>query len=260
MTTFRTNHSRFDAIICDIDGCLSPETSDPLDLDALAKIAAYNRSAQERGDMPVLTLCTGRPQPFAEAMTRLTQNRTLPLIAENGVWMYVPGENVYEMDPAITREQKRAVRDAAEWLEEEFGPRGVSQQPGKSASVSLYHPDTEYLKSIQPRITEEFARRSWPMRVSMTWFYINCDLAHVNKGTGIARLVRRMGLDPKRLAGIGDTLSDVPIRENVAWFACPSNAAEAMRACADYVASGHEAAGVVEILKEIEAWRVQRDG
>lgn len=251
MTPFRTTHPRFDAIICDIDGCLSPETSEPFDLSALANIAEHNRLAQERCDRPVLTLCSGRPQPFAEAMARLTQNKSLPLIAENGVWMYVPGENIYEMDPAITIEQRRAVRDAAAWLDDEFGQRGVSQQPGKSASVSLYHPDTEYLKSIREPIRAEFERRNWPMRVSMTWFYINCDLAHVNKATGITRLIKRTGLDPKRLAGIGDTLSDVPIRESVAWFACPANAAPEMRSRADYIAQAHEAQGVVEILSKL---------
>jgi hydroxymethylpyrimidine pyrophosphatase-like HAD family hydrolase len=251
MNPFPTTHPRFDTVVCDIDGCLSPETSTPFDIDSLAEIAAYNRIAQEKRDRPILTLCSGRPQPFAEAMCRLTANATLPVIAENGVWLYVPGSNLYEMDEQITREDRKAVRDAAAWLEDQFGPRGVSQQPGKSASVSLYHPDTDYLKSIRPRIAEEFERRGWPMRVSMTWFYINCDLKHVSKATGIARLIRRAGLDKSRLAGIGDTVGDMPIRESVAWFACPGNAAAEMKARADFVASEDEARGVIEILQRI---------
>lgn len=248
---FRTSHSRFDAVICDIDGCLSPETSTPFDLVALSRIAEHNRLAQERQDRPVLTVCSGRPQPFAEAMCRLLGNVTLPLIAENGVWMYVPGANVYEMDPAITREDRRAVREAGIWLEEEFGPRGVQQQPGKTCSVSLYHADTEYLKSIGPVVAAEFERREWPMRVSMTWFYINCDLKHVSKKSGVERLLKRTGIDPRRCAGIGDTMSDKAIRDCVAWFACPGNAAEEIKEYADFVAGESEARGVVQILERI---------
>jgi hydroxymethylpyrimidine pyrophosphatase-like HAD family hydrolase len=249
--SFSTTHPRFDAVICDIDGCLSPESSDPFDVAPLQRIAEHNRLAQERRDRPVLTVCSGRPQPFAEAMCRLLGNTTLPLIAENGVWMYVPGENIYEMDPAITRDHLRAVREAGDWLAEEFGPRGVSQQPGKSASVSLYHPDTAYLRSICPAIADEFARRRWPMRVSMTWLYINCDLKHVSKGTGIDRLLARTGLRADRVAGIGDTPSDQIMLEKLAWFGSPANAAPEIRERASFVAERTEAAGVVQILERL---------
>ena len=245
---FRTTHARFDAVLCDIDGCLTPESSTPLDLHALGIIAEHNRRAQRDRDRPLLTLCTGRPQPFAEALTRLLANVTLPLVAENGVWLYQPGANLYEMDPAITREHRAAVREAAAWLESNFGPHGVTQQPGKSASVSLYHPEPAYLREICPAIEAQFAQAHWPMRVSMTWFYINCDLKHISKASGLKRLLATTGLSRERCAGIGDTPSDQAIRDNVAFFACPANADERIKAVADFVAGGSEAAGVVEIL------------
>jgi hydroxymethylpyrimidine pyrophosphatase-like HAD family hydrolase len=108
----------------------------------------------------------------------------------------------------------------------------VTQQPGKAASVSLFHPDTTYLRSIAPRIADEFAGRGWPFRVSMTWFYINCDLTHVSKATGIDRLAAHTGVAAERLAGIGDTASDLAIRERVGFFACPANAQPEIKAVA----------------------------
>jgi len=247
---------RFDVVFCDIDGCLGPESSGALDVASLAKVAEHNRRAQEHRDRPVVTLCTGRPQPFAEAMTKLIGNTTVPLVAENGVWVYDPAANAYLMDPAITREHRAAVRDAAAWLESEFSPSGVTQQPGKAASISLYHPEPDYLKTIAPRIREAFAARAWPLRVSMTWLYINCDLTHVSKGTGLDRVLEmlpaRLGggrpVERSRLAGIGDTPSDLAIRERVGWFGCPGNADAQLKPVADVVATGHEAAGVVELL------------
>ncbi len=222
-----------------------------MDVASLAKVAEHNRLARERRDRPVVTLCSGRPQPFAEAMCKLIGNLEAPCIAENGVWMYHPGENLYLMDPGITAEDRRAVREASAWIEGEFGPKGVQQQPGKSAAVSLYHADTEYLRSIAPVVEEEFQRRGWPLRVSMTWLYINCDLKHVSKGTGMDRLLRSVGVEKERVAGIGDTTGDMPIRERVGWFACPANAQDVIKGEADYVAEGEEAVGVVEILSRL---------
>jgi hydroxymethylpyrimidine pyrophosphatase-like HAD family hydrolase len=242
---------RFDAVICDIDGCISPESSAPMNAPALARIAAYNRLAQERGDRPVVTLCSGRPQPFAEAMCRLLANQTLPVIAENGVWLYHPRGIIYDMDPRITRDDLRMVQAARDWAEEELGPRGVVMQPGKHASISLYHSDTEFLRGLESVVREAFHSRGWRLRVSMTWFYINCDLVHVSKATAIQRFIEATGIPIDRLAGIGDTRGDLLVADNVAWFACPANAAEEIKPRADYVAQATEAEGVVEILERL---------
>lgn len=248
---FRTSHPRFDLVISDIDGCLSPESSAPMDVQSLSAIAAHNRLAIQRRDRPLVTLCSGRPQPFVEAMCRLIGNDRVPCIAENGVWLWDPRGNIYQIDPVITPEHRRSVREAAAWLEDRFAPRGVVQQPGKAASISLYHPDPGALRAICPEITEAFAENAWPLRVSMTWFYINCDLSHISKATGVRRLVERLGIPRNRLAGIGDTSGDLAIRDNVAFFACPANAEETIKPQADFIASQPEARGVLEILERL---------
>lgn len=241
----------FDAVICDIDGCLSPETSAPMNTAALGRLAQRNRRAIETGSGPIVTLCSGRPQPFAEAMCRMIGNDILPLVAENGVWLYHPDRNIYDRDPAITAEHLAAIGEAQRWVEVELGPLGVVMQPGKEASISLYHDDTAFLQSLQGRVETEFASRGWPMRVSMTWFYINCDLAHISKTTAIERLTKQTGLVRKRLAGIGDTLSDLAIRESVEWFGCPANADAQLKEHADYVSDKPEAEGTLDILEQL---------
>jgi hydroxymethylpyrimidine pyrophosphatase-like HAD family hydrolase len=242
---------RFDAVICDIDGCLAPESSAPFDTTMLARLAEHNRRAQEAGDRPVVTVCSGRPEPFAEAMTRLMGNRSVPAVAENGVWLFHPLDNGWDRDPAIRPEHIAAVHEAAAWVDGELGARGVVMQPGKVASISLYHRDTAYLRSLEGRVREEFERRGWALRVSMTWLYINCDLEFVSKSTGLGRLVKATGLRRERLAGIGDTPSDAAIAEHVAWFACPANADERLKERADYVSPKPEAAGVLDILDHL---------
>lgn len=243
---------RFDVVIADIDGCLIAERSTPFDLDALSLVRAHNQLAIERGDRPIVTVCSGRPQPFAEAMCRLLGNELIPCVCENGVWTYHPGTNRYEMDPSITCDHLEAVRELSAWGRETFGSRGVTEQPGKNASVTFWHADTRFLTDVVfPAAAARCQERAWPFRVSMTWLYINCDLAHINKGTGIDRAFGPLGIARGRLAGIGDTPGDKPIADRVGFFACPSNAHAAIREHAHMIASKPEAQGVVEILAHL---------
>lgn len=240
-----------DLVICDIDGCLSPEDTSPMDVASLARIAEHNRQSLELRDRPLLTVCSGRPIAFVEAMCRLLQNDLLPCIGENGVWLFDPAANWFEMDPRITPEHLEMVHEASQLLSRQYGGAGVRLQPGKSAAVSLWHRDPQYLRSICPEIRDEFARRGWPFRVSMTWYYINCDLTFIDKAGGIRRLLEKTGIDAARTAGIGDTASDRPIAETVARFACPANAADEAQQWAWYVSPHAEAAGVVDILQRL---------
>jgi hydroxymethylpyrimidine pyrophosphatase-like HAD family hydrolase len=246
----------FAAVICDIDGCLCPESSDPMDAASLAKLADHNRRAGEGLAVPI-TLCSGRPQPFVEAMCRLIGNRSLSCVAENGVWLYHPADHRYDMDPAITEDHLRQVESARAWVRQELGPLGVVMQPGKAASISLYHSDTALLESLRPRVVEVIREHNWPLRETPTWFYINLDLTHISKATGLDRMLDRMlGDAPLRdqpLLGIGDTLADLQIAEHVSTFACPSNAHEAIKAHADYVSPHAEIAGVLDILAHFGA-------
>jgi hypothetical protein len=59
----------------------------------------------------------------------------------------------------------------------------VVYQPGKSASMSLWHADTGFLMGLKPEIEVRVAREGWPVRVSSTVAWVNCDLRHVSKAT-----------------------------------------------------------------------------
>ncbi len=249
--TDQTTRRQFDVVICDIDGCLSPETSAPMDASALAKIAAWNRKAIEAADRPVVTLCSGRPQPFVEAMCRLIGNDSLPCIAENGVWIYHPDSNHYDLDPQILPEHLSAIREAEAWLHEKYAPLGVVQQPGKHAAISLYHQHERIIADIMPDLRPAFEERSWPIRVSRTWFYINCDLKHISKGTALDRFFKITGISRDRAAGIGDTIGDAAIADRVAWFACPANASDEIKPKAAYISKHAEADGVLDILAKL---------
>ena len=247
---FRTT-GKYDLVICDIDGCLSPESHESIDGPALSTIAEHNRQAIQSRDRPVVTLCSGRPIGFVECLCRLIHNTLFRCIGENGVWIWRPADNSFECEPAITEVHLELVHEARQLYRSLYQASGVIQQPGKSASIALYHPDTDYLRSIVPTIAEEFKKRDWPIRVSMTWLYINCDLQHVNKGTAIDRLLAETGIDAERTAGIGDTMGDRFIAERVSWFGCPANAEAEIKQSATYVSPHQEVKGVLDILERL---------
>jgi hydroxymethylpyrimidine pyrophosphatase-like HAD family hydrolase len=243
---------RFDLVLCDIDGCLVSEGQHAFDVPALTKVAEHNALAMQRGDRPLVTVCTGRPQPFAESICRLIGNLFVPCVCEMGAWIYHPGTNVYTLDPRITPGNLEAVASLSSFCRQTFGPLGVTQQPGKAASVTLFHPNTGFLReTVFPAVREHIAAARMPFRVSMTWLYINCDLEHISKGTGLDRLLSELKIPKARLAGIGDTTSDQCIAERVAFFACPSNAQPAIKEHAHLIAKAPEAQGVVEILSHL---------
>jgi hypothetical protein len=248
-------------ILCDIDGCLGSEDTAPLDVGALSHIAAWNVRARTKGDVPLLTLCTGRPQPYAEAISRVVGNVSVPIVCEMGVWLYDPRDNSYAMDEAITSEHLQAIGDCQKFVRSQLATRGIVMQPGKVASISLWHRDTSVLMAMRDELAQRVQREGWPLRVSSTVAWINLDLQHVSKGTGIDRLLTQRAREGNAIAreslfGIGDTMGDLCIRERVHWFGVPINAQDQLRPHADAIATTPHAAGVVELLGLIEA-RVQ---
>lgn len=245
---------RFDAVICDIDGCLGDEHGGPFDLGALAEVADWNRLARTQRDRPVVVPCSGRPISYVEAIARHIDSLTLPVIGEMGAWLFFPHTNRHELDPAITEDDLAAVGQLARFGRDSLARDGVTMQPGKAASVTFWHEDTRHLReAVFPRVAELVERRGWPFRVSMTWYYINCDLRQVSKASAIDRFCAHTGIDPARLAGIGDTMSDLAIREKVAWFGCPANASDEIKDYADAVAGAAQARGVLELLGTLPA-------
>lgn len=240
----------YDVVFCDVDGCLMPEDDHAADLPALAEVADFNRRAQADRDRPVIIPCTGRPQPYAEAVCRALG---CPLaICENGAWIYDFHAHRWTLEPNVTSDDRQAVRTFERWVETELGPKGCYLQLGKYASATVFHEDVDWLASeVVPQIRQLIAENHWAMRVSMTWTCINVDLEHVSKGVAIDRVIDAHALDRTRVAGIGDTASDIKIRERVAWFGCPANAAEEIRPHADMVASAPLARGVLELLRAI---------
>ncbi len=237
-------------LISDVDGCLTPEDSTPFDPDLFHHLTQRLRAlSPPRGNTPLL-LCTGRPQPYVEALLKILGLHT-PAIAENGAVVYTLDGNHAAYGPGVTPAKIEGLRAVRAHLEHHLLPRhpGTLIQFGKEAHLSVYSTDAAALKEaaeMAGRFVETQALP--PLDIRPTHFYLNLSMHGVDKGTALDAILQQFGVPREAIAGVGDTTGDLAIRERCGRFACPANAQEEIRAIADYVAPREATAGFLNIL------------
>lgn len=242
-------------IISDIDGCISPEESVAWDMGKFLELARRIQDANaDRSPLAPLTFCTGRPQPYVEVLMKLL-NVTAPAICENGAVFYTLHNNTASYAPGVTREKIAGLRAVRRFVEAEILPAFPQTviQFGKEAQLSIFSQEPEVFAEIKPRIERFVSENGGPeLHISPSHFYLNISLMGVDKGEALRVLARQLGAGHDELAGIGDTVGDLPLRETVGFFACPANATDEIKAVADYVSPYPLAEGVLDILKRPE--------
>lgn len=247
-------------IIADVDGCLAPEASVAWDLEPFVELARQvRRAADGRGPMPPMTLCTGRPQPYAEVLMKLLDVRA-PAICENGAIIYTLHDNRARYGPGVTEEKLLGLREVRRFIETQVLPAHPETvlQFGKEAQLSVFSEQPALLQRIKSLVEDFAARRGGPeLVVNTSHFYLNISLAGVDKGAALEMLLAQLGVTADHVAGIGDTVGDLPLREHVGFFACPSNAQPEIREVADYVSPRPDVRGILDIIHHP---RIRRNG
>jgi hydroxymethylpyrimidine pyrophosphatase-like HAD family hydrolase len=221
---------------CDIDGCLAAEGHAAYDLVALQGLAERNRASVDDPTVPALTLVTGRPHGYVDALMQALDVR-LPVSFENGAGLAT--RQPYEAWLVPQAEAGRAGLDRAQRLLDERDD--VFTQLGKVASMSV-------LDATGERDVDDLARtlRAWvrehdlDLVVDPSTDCVNLLLPGVDKAVGLAALCETLDLSPEAVAGIGDSHGDI------AW----------LRACGVAVAPAN---AVVEVRRTVHAVSTQRD-
>ena len=247
-------------IISDIDGCLSPEGSCGWDWRNFKKLIEFF-SERKMMDFPYpvpLILCTGRPQPYVEVWAKILDLGT-PLICENGAVIYYLSTNLSKFGPGVTSEKIEGLRKIRRYIEQEILPKypELVYQFGKEAQLSLFSEKPEIFEYVKKEIYEYSVNIGGPkLIIQPSHYYLNISLAGVDKGKAINCVYNELGTSKEECLGIGDTVGDMPIRENVAFFACPVNAQEQIKSMADYVSPYPDMLGVLDILQREEFLQV----
>jgi HAD superfamily hydrolase (TIGR01484 family) len=237
-------------VVVDIDGCLTPGEAAPWDFDVLRFVADLNRRARA-GDAPfAVTLCTGRQQPYVEAMMQAIDG-DLPAIYENGGGLYFPSRYSFAEHPSLTETTRARRREIWNVLQRELVAPGLAQfQPGKEVTLTLYPARAGLsLAEIAERARAALDGRRDDFSLYASVSSVEILPPGIDKGAGVQWLSREIKLPLSRFGGIGDAPPDLTFLRRVGYSAAPANATADVKAGVQFVSRHENGRGVREILE-----------
>src|SRR5688572_7170678 len=125
-------------LVLDIDGVLSQGEGHPLDLSLLQRLATLNRQARTDKAIPAVTLNTGRPSPYVEAIMQAIDGWQ-PALYESGAGMYFPTTYQFQTTPLLSPDDKIQLQQLIAVLDKELVQTGKAYwQPGKTVCHTLF--------------------------------------------------------------------------------------------------------------------------
>src|SRR5690606_4697884 len=143
----RTHGMSIRLIVSDIEGCVIPADRSRWDYEAIQALAAYNQRARKDPALPPLTLCSGRPAQFLDAIGQAVRVFR-PAAAENGAVLYYPEFGTIE--PLFDVAERERFRALKKFLYERYVRDGsMKMAHGKEICISLVPLQREHWPSIQ---------------------------------------------------------------------------------------------------------------
>lgn len=236
--------------ITDLDGCVTDPFTTP-DWGAFSKIRELNLESLNDASIPPLSICTGRPMPYAEAMAQVL-GIELPFIFESGGGMYDVVKNDLIWNPCLNKEREDEILEIKEWGRKIITDKYPSSIPefAKHTDIGFINPDTSIIEQIFKESQELVNTGFKAFEVHKTPVSVNIILKDANKGKGIKMLCDYLEFDLDEVAYIGDSSGDIPGLKIVKAPFTPSNATEATKKVAE-VLQESSTKGVLEAYKTI---------
>lgn len=232
--------------ITDLDGCVAHPFLSP-DWEALSRIKSLNIESKDDENIPALTICSGRPFPYVEAVGQWL-DVDKPMLFESGGGMYDINTNEITWNPHFNSEAKKAVGEIKEWMEKTLikNYKGTYPEFAKYTDAGLVNPDTSKIALMHDEVLNHI-NGNYPMfEVHTTDVSVNIILKKANKGEGIRFLCEKLNIDLQEVAYIGDSSGDIPGLKIVGRSFAPSNAKPFVKEVADTVTEKAATEGVVE--------------
>ncbi|MGB1285816.1 MAG: hypothetical protein ACPG7F_04715, partial [Aggregatilineales bacterium] len=155
--------SNIKLVVLDIDGIFTMGEAQTLDLTLLSRLAELNRRAKIDTQLPAVTLNTGRPSAYVEAIMQAIGGWQ-PALYESGAGLYFPQSYQFQQTPLLTSDQMATFKTILDAVDKEFVRTGRAYwQPGKTVCFSLFAhaPDTissivKDVKAYVAAISDEF--------------------------------------------------------------------------------------------------------
>lgn len=240
-------------IVTDIDGCLTGGGTERFPLEFFRFIQEWNQKAEREPSFPPITVCSGRPQPYVEAILQAIGGFK-PAICESGGVFYELPTRTMLINPAFTKGWERKYLNLLENVKKQFinSRRPIVIEPGKYTEVTIIPYTPLNVDSIWDE-AKEFIKPFTPdFRPTRTRSVINFSTRIIDKGIGVKWLAQKLGIDCAEIAGFGDAPGDVPFLKEVGFSGCPANAMPEVKPVCNFVSNAEYYNGFLEFLKKIQ--------
>lgn len=236
--------------IADLDGCIAHPFISP-DWKAITRIKELNNLSLKDEAIPSLTICSGRPLPFVEAVSQWLDVR-FPMVFESGGGIYDLKENKLTWNPHFDKEARASVVELKSWMEENLIKKyeGTIAEFTKFTDAGLINPDTKKIVLMHKEIVN-YVHKYYPrFEVHDTDVSVNVILKKTNKAEGIKLLCDMLKLNLDEVAYIGDSSGDVEALKIVGRSYAPINAGSYVKETAGLV-TDEATLGVLEAYEDI---------
>ena len=232
--------------VTDLDGCMTVPFETP-HWPVYTQIRALQLQSVDDPNIPPMSICTGRPMPYAEAQAQFLGIR-LPFVFESGGGLYDLITNTLTWNPIVTEALKADIDVIRSWAQCEIFPNFLGAIPefAKFTDVGLIHRDSSVIDHIYALSTAEIAANFPLFEVHKTDVSVNIIVKEANKGRGLELLSETLNIPLDQMAYIGDSSGDIPGLERVGMAFAPQNAQPEVKEASHHVTESDATFGVLE--------------
>ncbi len=239
-------NNKIKLIALDIDGVISKGMKSKFNYTILNILANMNCKAKKNPEHPPVTLITGRPQPYVEALLQVIKG-FVPAVFEQGTGCYNPESYTVSRNPALGNIDK--IYEIKQFIISDFVNKNIATlQPGKEYTISIYSSDNDIHLNLKKMITEK--NGEWENYFDFIYSSncLNIIPKGFHKGKGIDLLSEYSGIPVGNILGVGDSDVDIPFLKKAGISAAPANAPKKVKDVVDFTASKYYQDGLFEIL------------
>ncbi|MEX0647170.1 MAG: HAD hydrolase family protein [Balneolaceae bacterium] len=209
--------------VTDLDGCISHPFKTP-EWNAINRLRELNILSRNDNKIPPLSICTGRPFPYAEAVAQWLDVR-IPFVFESAGLLHLEGQRI---ETAVNHHNGdlEPIYKMQKWLQEEILPNypDTVVEFTKMMDAGVVSPDVDVINKIHKIILDKIERDQLDLEVHTTDVSVNVLMSGNNKLRGLELLGKSLDIRLDEMAYIGDSGGDVVALKNVKRPFSPSNA------------------------------------
>lgn len=233
-------------IALDIDGVISKGKRGSFSQRVVQVLAEMNGRATRDKECPAVTVITGRPAPYVEAIGQVL-GCFMPAVFEQGTGLFDPDSYVFLSHPDLDNGPAFAVLQTE--IRQKIVMTGLARmQLGKEHTISLYSPRPDIAGRLKEVVLESVGDLCDGYELVYSSDSLNILPIGFDKGRGIELLATYTEIPLENTLGVGDSEVDVPFLTKVGYAGAPANATSRVKDAAHYCSREPYGDGLLDIL------------